>query len=162
MLDALGKAAAAMRGKLGEDLESIKKLDTPFGQATTSSLEAFRAYALGDKAHAKAHDIPEAEGHYLRAIELDPNFAMAYARLGVVYINSGQVTKANKYFSKAYELSKNVSERERLYITGHYYEIVAGNIPKVIETLQEAIQAYPGQIDNYININVGLSVLGSI
>ena len=160
VLDALGKAAAAMRGKLGEDLESIKKLDTPFGQATTSSLEAFRAYALGDKAHAKAHDIPEAEGHYLRAIELDPNFAMAYARLGVVYINSGQVTKANQYFSKAYELSKNVSERERLYITGHYYEVVAGDIPKVIETLQEAIQAYPGQIDNYININVAYQYLG--
>ncbi len=160
VLDALGKAAAAMRGKLGEDLESIKKLDTPFGQATTTSLEAFRAYALGDKAHAKAHDIPEAEGHYLRAVELDPNFAMAYARLGVVYINSGQVTKATKYFSKAFELSKNVSERERLYISGHYYEVVAGDIPKVIETLQEAIQAYPGQIDNYININVAYQYLG--
>jgi serine/threonine protein kinase/tetratricopeptide (TPR) repeat protein len=160
VLDALGKAAAAMRAKLGEDLESIKKLDTPFGQATTSSLEAFRAYALGDKAHAKAHDIPEAEGHYLRATELDPNFAMAYARLGVVYINSGQVTKANKYFSKAYELSKKVSERERLYISGHYYENVAGDLPKVIETLQEAIQAYPGQIDNYININVAYQTLG--
>jgi eukaryotic-like serine/threonine-protein kinase len=160
VLDALGKAAASMRGKLGEDLESIKKLDTPFGQATTSSLEAFRAYALGDKAHAKAHDIPEAEGHYLRAIELDPTFAMAYARLGVVYINSGQVTKATKYFSKAFELSKNVSERERLYIAGHYYENVQGDIPKVIETLQEAIQAYPGQIDNYININVAYQSLG--
>ncbi|HXP11361.1 MAG TPA: hypothetical protein VN828_22850, partial [Acidobacteriaceae bacterium] len=160
VLDALGKAAAAMRGKLGEDLDSIKKLDTPFGQATTSSLEAFRAYALGDKAHAKAHDIPEAEGHYLRATELDPNFAMAYARLGVVSVNSGQVTKAANYFSKAYELSKNVSERERLYIAGHYYENVEGNIPKVVETLQEAIQAYPGQIDNYININVAYQALG--
>jgi eukaryotic-like serine/threonine-protein kinase len=160
VLDALGKAAAALRGKLGEDLDSIKKLDTPFGQATTSSLEAFRAYALGDKAHAKAHDIPEAEGHYLRAIELDPNFAMAYARLGVVSVNSGQVTKAANYFSKAYALSKNVSERERLYIAGHYYENVEGNIPKVVETLQEAIQAYPGQIDNYININVAYQALG--
>jgi serine/threonine protein kinase/tetratricopeptide (TPR) repeat protein len=160
VLDALGRAAAAMRGKLGEDLESIKKLDTPFGQATTSSLEAFRAYALGDKAHAKAHDIPEAEGHYLRAVELDPNFAMAYARLGVISINSGQVTKANNYFAKAYALSKNVSERERLYITGHYYENVEGNLPKVIETLQEAIQAYPTQIDNYININVAYITVG--
>jgi serine/threonine protein kinase/tetratricopeptide (TPR) repeat protein len=159
VLDALGKASAAMRGKLGEDLESIKKLDTPFGQATTSSLEAFRAYALGDKAHAKANDIPEAEGHYLRAVELDPNFAMAYARLGVVAINSGQVTKANQYFAKAYALSKNVSERERLYIAGHYYQNVLGNLPKVVETLQEAIQAYPGQIDNYININVAYQSL---
>jgi eukaryotic-like serine/threonine-protein kinase len=160
VLDALGKAAAAMRGKLGEDLESIKKLDTPFGQATTTSLEAFRAYALGDKAHEKSLDIPEAEGHYLRAIELDPNFAMAYARLGVVCINSGQVERANKYFAKAYSLSKNVSERERLYIVGHYYQNVTGDMPKVIETLQESIQTYPGQISSYININAAYSILG--
>jgi eukaryotic-like serine/threonine-protein kinase len=160
VLDALGKAAAAIRGKLGEDLESIKKLDTPFGQATTSSLEAFRAYALGDKAHVSAHDIPEAEGHYLRAIELDPNFAMAYARLGVVYINTSQVAKADKYFAKAYALSKNVSERERLYITGHYYQNVTGDMPKVVEALQESIQTYPGQIDNYINITAAYSALG--
>ncbi len=160
VLDALGNAAKAMRAKLGEDLESIKKLDTPFGQATTPSLEAFRAYALGDKAHDKGQDIPDAEGHYLRAVELDPNFAMAYARLGVLYINSGQVAKANTYFAHAYELSKHVSERERLYIGGHYYQNVTGDIPKVIETLQEAIQTYPGLVDNYVNINVAYMVLG--
>ena len=160
VLDALGKAAAAMRGKLGEDLSSIKKLDTPFGQATTTSLEAFRAYALGDKAHEKALDIPEAEGHYLRAVELDPNFAMAYARLGVVYMNSGQVAKGHTYFAKAYSLSQHVSEHERLYIDSHYYLEVTGNIPKVIETLQEAIQTYPGQLYNYININVAFTSLG--
>jgi len=160
VLDALGTVAKTMRSKLGEDLESIKKLDTPFGQATTPSLEAFRAYALGDKAHDKGMDIPDAEGHYLRAIELDPNFAMAYARLGVVYINSGQVAKAHTYFARAYELSKNVSERERLYIAGHYYQNVTGDMPKVIETLQEAIQTYPGLVDNYVNINVAYMVLG--
>jgi tetratricopeptide (TPR) repeat protein len=160
VLDALSNAAKAMRSKLGEDLESIKKLDTPFGQATTSSLEAFRAYALGDKAHERGLDIPEAEGHYLRAVELDPNFAMAYARLGVVYDNSGQVAKAVKNFSQAYELSKHVSERERLYISGHYYQSVTGNIPKVIETLQEAIQIYPGVVDNYVNINVAYLFMG--
>jgi len=160
VLDALGKAAAAMRAKLGEDLASIRKLDTPFGQATTSSLEAFRAYALGDKAHEKARNIPEAEGHYLRAVELDPNFAMAYARLAVVYVNSGQFAKANKYFAKAYALSTHVSERERLYIAGHYYQNVTGNIPKVIETLQESIQTYPGLLDSYININVAYQTLG--
>jgi tetratricopeptide (TPR) repeat protein len=160
VLDALGKAAAAMRGKLGEDLVSIKKLDTPFGQATTPSLEAFRAYALGDKAHVQARNIPEAEGHYLRAVELDPNFAMAFARLGVVYANSGQVAKANMYFAKAYALSNHVSERERLYIAGHYFQNVTGDIPKVIETLQESIQTYPGQLDSNININVAYQVLG--
>jgi serine/threonine protein kinase/Flp pilus assembly protein TadD len=160
VLDALGKATAAIRGKLGEDLGSIKKLDTPFGQATTTSLEAFRAYALGDKAHEKALDIPEAEGHYLRAVELDPNFAMAHARLGVVYMNSGQVQKGHTYFAKAYALSQHVSEHERLYIDSHYYLEVTGNIPKVIETLQEAIQTYPSQLYNYININVAFTSLG--
>jgi tetratricopeptide (TPR) repeat protein len=160
VLDALGKAAVAIRGKLGEDLESIRKLDTPFGQATTSSLEAFRAYALGDKAHNKAEDIPEAEGHYLRAVELDPNFAMAYARLGVVYLNTSQVGKADKYFAKAYALSKHVSERERLYITGHYYQNVTGDMPKVVEALQESIQTYPSQIENYINITSAYTALG--
>ena len=160
VLDALSKAAAAIRGKLGEDLASIKKLDTPFGQATTPSLEAFRAYALGDKAHAMARNIPEAEGHYLRAVELDPNFAMAYARLGVVYTNSGQVAKMNKYFAKAYSLSSHVSERERLYIASHYYLNVTGNLPKMIETLQESIQTYPGQLDSYVNINVAYQIVG--
>ncbi len=160
VLDALGKAAAGMRAKLGEDLASIKKLDTPFGQATTPSLEAFRAYALGDKAHARALDIPDAEGHYLRAVELDPNFAMAYARLGVVYGNSGEVAKANSCFARAYALSNHVSERERLYITGHYNLYVTGNLPKVIETLQEAIQTYPGQVDSYVNINAVYSIMG--
>jgi serine/threonine protein kinase/tetratricopeptide (TPR) repeat protein len=160
VLDALSKAAAAIRGKLGEDLASIKKLDTPFGQATTASLEAFRAYALGDKAHAMARNIPEAEGHYLRAVELDPNFAMAYARLGVVYTNSGQVAKMNKYFAKAYSLSSHVSERERLYIASHYYLNVTGNLPKMIETLQESIQTYPGQLDSYVNINVAYQIVG--
>jgi serine/threonine protein kinase/tetratricopeptide (TPR) repeat protein len=160
VLSALGTAAAAMRAKLGEDLASIKKLNTPFGQATTPSLEAFRAFALGDEAHEKALDIPEAEGHYKRAIELDPNFAMAYARLGVVYENSGQVAKAKPYYSKAYELSAHVSESERLYISSHYDLTVTGNLPKMIETLQEAIQTYPGQLSSYININVAYQTLG--
>jgi eukaryotic-like serine/threonine-protein kinase len=160
VLGALGTAAAAMRAKLGEDLASIKKLNTPFGQATTPSLEAFRAYALGDEAHQKALDIPEAEGHYKRAIELDPNFAMAHARLGVVYENSGQVAKAKPYYSKAYELSAHVSESERLYISSHYDMTVTGNLPKVTETLQEAIQTYPAQLDSYININSVYQTLG--
>ena len=160
VLGALGTAAAAMRAKLGEDLASIKKLNTPFGQATTPSLEAFRAFALGDEAHEKALDIPEAEGHYKRALELDPNFAMAYARMGVVYENSGQVAKAKPYYSKAYELSAHVSESERLYISSHYDLTVTGNLPRVIETLQEAIQTYPGQLSGYININSAYETLG--
>jgi tetratricopeptide (TPR) repeat protein len=160
VLEALGTAAAGMRAKLGEDLASIKNLYTPFGQTTTPSLEAFRAYALGDVAHEKGADIPEAEGHYKRALEIDPNFAMAYARLGVIYINSNQAAKADEYFQKAYEMSKHVSERERLYILGHYNQDVTGNISKEIETLQEAIQTYPGQLDSYTNITAAYRMIG--
>ncbi len=160
VLGALATAAAAMRAKLGEDLASIKKLDTPFGQATTPSLEAFRAYALGDEAHQRGQNIPEAEGHYLRALELDPNFAMACARLGVVYINSGQYAKANQFFARAFALSTHVSERERFYIAGHYYQNVTGNLAKVVETLQESILTYPGQLDSYVNLNAAYAYMG--
>lgn len=160
VLDALSTAAAAMRARLGEDLASIKKLNTPFGQATTPSLEAFRAYALGDEAHNKAMDIPDAEGHYMRAIELDPNFAMAYARLGVIYSNSGQVAKSKQYFAKAWSLAQHVSEAERLYIAGHYYGFVTGDATRQIEALQESIQTYPGQVASYININAAYQNIG--
>jgi serine/threonine protein kinase/tetratricopeptide (TPR) repeat protein len=152
VLDALNQAAAQMRAKLGESLASIQKLNTPFGQATTPSLEAFRAYALGDEAHSRGNDIPEAEDHYRRALALDPKLAMAWARLGVIYRNSGENGKAMEYFTRAHELSGDVSERERLYIEGHYYAEVTGDLDKAIETLQVAVQEYPLQIDNYINL----------
>jgi serine/threonine protein kinase/tetratricopeptide (TPR) repeat protein len=154
VLDALNQVSTAMRAKLGESLSSIQRLNAPFGQATTPSLEAFRAYALGDEAHQKGNDIPEAYDHYKRALELDPKLAMAWARLGVLKLNTGAVSEAEEYFTRAYQLSDNVSEREKLYIAGHYYSTVVGDLNKSIETLQVAIQEYPHQVDNYINIGV--------
>ncbi len=162
VLDALNQGAAQMRAKLGESLASIQKLNTPFGQATTPSLEAFRAYALGDDAHSKNNDIPEAEDHYKRALSLDPNLAMAWARLGVIYLNSGQTGKAMEYFTKAHDLSANVSERERLYIDGHYYSEVVGDLDKAIETLEVAIQEYPLQVDNYVNLGTYYTARGEL
>jgi len=159
VLDTLDKAATQMRAKLGEDLASIKKLNAPFGMA---SLEAFRAYALGDLAHQKGNDIPEAEGHYRRALELDPKLAMAWARLGVLYLNSGQLGSAMQYFTKAHELTANVSEREKLYIDGHYYTEVLGDLNKGAETLEVATQEYPLQIDNFINLSAIYLQLGQL
>ena len=154
MLDALNQVATGMRAKLGESLSSIKRLNAPFGQATTPSLEAFRAYALGDDAHQKGNDIPEAEDHYKRALELDPKLAMAWGRLGVIRLNSGASSEATDNFTRAYQLSDNVSEREKLYIAGHYYSDVVGDLNKSIETLQVATQEYPLQADNFINLGV--------
>ena len=154
MLDALNQVATGMRAKLGESLSSIQRLNAPFGQATTPSLEAFRAYALGDEAHQKGNDIPEAEDHYKRALELDPKLAMAWARLGVIRLNTGALSEATDDFTKAYQLSDNVSEREKLYIAAHYYSTVVGDLNKSIETLQVATQEYPLQVDNFINLGV--------
>ena len=101
VLDALNQVATGMRAKLGESLSSIQRLNAPFGQATTPSLEAFRAYALGDEAHQKGNDIPEAQDHYKRALELDPKLAMAWARLGVLRLNDGAASEATEYFTRA-------------------------------------------------------------
>jgi serine/threonine protein kinase/tetratricopeptide (TPR) repeat protein len=154
VLEALNQVSTAMRAKLGESLSSIQRLNAPFGQATTPSLEAFRAYALGDEAHQKGNDIPEAYDHYKRALELDPNLAMAWARLGVLKLNTGAISEAAQNFTRAYQLSDNVSEREKLYIAGHYYSTVVGDINKSIETLQVVTQEYPLDIGNFINLGV--------
>ena len=134
VLEALNQVSTAMRAKLGESLSSIQRLNAPFGQATTPSLEAFRAYALGDEAHQKGNDIPDAYDHYKRALELDPKLAMAWARLGVLKLNTGAISEAAQNFTRAYQLSDNVSEREKLYIAGHYYSTVVGDLNKSIET----------------------------
>ena len=154
VLDALNQVATGMRAKLGESLSSIQRLNAPYGQATTPSLEAFRAYALGDEAHQKGNDIPEAEDHYKRALELDPKLAMAWARLGVIRLNTGALSEATDDFTKAYQLSDNVSEREKLYIAAHYYSTVVGDLNKSIETLQVATQEYPLQVDTFVNLGV--------
>jgi class 3 adenylate cyclase/tetratricopeptide (TPR) repeat protein len=162
VLTALDKVASAMRHKLGESLASIRKLDTPLGQATTPSLEAFRAYALGDVAHETGHDIPQAEGYYRRAVQIDPNFAMAWARLGVIFLSTGEHDKSLEYLTKAYQLSKNVSEHERLYIEAHYYQYGLGDLPKAIATLKLATQTYPRNMENYINLGNAQEAYGQL
>jgi class 3 adenylate cyclase/tetratricopeptide (TPR) repeat protein len=162
VLDALSSVATTMRNKLGESLDSIQKLDTPLGQATTPSLEAFRAFALGDAEHDQGHDVPNAEGHYTQALEIDPNFAMAWARLGAVYSNTGQSGKALDCFKKAFGLSKTVSEREQFHIAGFYYGDVTGDQQKAIDTLELACRTYPREKGYYINLAIAQSAVGRL
>ena len=116
VLDALGEAASKLRGELGESLATVQKFDVPLEQATTSSLEALKAYSLGMKAHNEKGDAA-ALPYYQRAIELDPNFAMAYRAVGVDYSGLGQAERAANIFSKAFQLREHASEREKLEIT---------------------------------------------
>ncbi|MEA2264226.1 MAG: eukaryotic-like serine/threonine-protein kinase, partial [Acidobacteriaceae bacterium] len=115
-----------------------------------------------DEAHQKGNDIPEAYDHYKRALELDPKLAMAWARLGVLKLNTGAISEAAQNFTRAYQLSDNASEREKLYIAGHYYSTVVGDMNKSIETLQVATQEYPLDVGNFINIGVLYQINGDL
>jgi len=142
VLKTLDGAASNLRGKLGESVGSIQKFATPLEQATTSSLEALQAFSRGHEEHQKLDD-PAAVPHLKRAIELDPNFGMAYATLGVVYSNLTQSTLSDQHLRKAFELKDRASERERLYITAHFHDEVERDADKTIETYQQWIKTYP-------------------
>jgi eukaryotic-like serine/threonine-protein kinase len=143
VLDALGKVSSEIRRKLGESLSTVQKFDTPLEQATTPSLEALKAYSEGMRAIATGNDTPAAIPLIKRAIELDPNFAPAYAMLSVQYADLGESTVAADYARKAYELSAHASEPERYFATARYDKAVTGNIEAAIQTCQLWIAAYP-------------------
>jgi len=157
VLKTLDRAASNLRGKLGESVGSIEKFATPLEQATTSSLEALQAFSLGQEAHQKLDD-PGAIPHLRRAVELDPNFAMAYATLGVVYSNLTRDTLAEENLRKAFELKDRASERERFYISAHYFSELQLDVNKTIETYQEWINTYPR--DNVPSDNLSLAYEG--
>src|SRR5438876_5886482 len=141
VLGAVGKAASSLRGKLGESLASIKKFDAPI-EATTSSLEALKAFSLGEAERDKGSEYT-AIPFYKHALELDPNFAVVYARLGQVYTNTGQSALAIENTKQAFERRERASEPEKLYISTHYYENVTGDWDKAIEAYQLWKRTYP-------------------
>jgi tetratricopeptide (TPR) repeat protein len=108
----------------------------------------------------KANDAPEAVAHFKRAVELDPNFAMAYARLGTAYSNLGEVGSSNENISKAYALRDRASERERLYIDSHYNMMVTGDLDKAAATFREWIQTYPRDEGPRTNLGFVYTVMG--
>jgi serine/threonine protein kinase/Tfp pilus assembly protein PilF len=142
VLKALGEAATKMREKLGESLASVQKYDAPAENVTTPSLEALQAYSLGYQA-MKRNDHAAAVPLFQRATSLDPNFAMAYARLGTSYQQLGEGARGAEYIRKAYELRERVSEREKLYIVSHYEHLVTGNLEAARKTYELWAQTYP-------------------
>src|SRR5438034_3873197 len=120
VLKALDNSASALRTKLGESLASVQKFATPIDEATTSSLEALKAFSMGGKIFDEKGAVAGLP-YYRRAVELDPNFALAYSYLGVVHSNLGQATLASENAKKAYDLRDRVSEREKYRISASYY-----------------------------------------
>jgi serine/threonine protein kinase/Flp pilus assembly protein TadD len=138
VLDALGKTASEMRNKLGESLSTVEKFNTPLEQASTPSLEALKAFSS-----ARRGTSPLAIPLLKRAVELDPNFAVAYAWLGIWYTSTGEPTIAAGYTRKAYELRGRASEPEKYLISAIYYKEVTGNLEKAEQTCKLWMQAYP-------------------
>jgi eukaryotic-like serine/threonine-protein kinase len=158
VLEALSKAAADMRARLGESLSTIQKFNTPIQQASTSSLEALQAYSRGTQMIA-ASNMVGATQPLRQAISLDANFAMAYAALATAVGNLGESALSAQYAQKAYDLRDRVSEREKLYIDSHYFMYVTGQTDKGRQALQTWAQDYPrdevpptdlGAIDSFL------------
>jgi eukaryotic-like serine/threonine-protein kinase len=142
VLTVLGSAASNLREKLGESLRTIQRYDAPIEQATTSSLDALKAFSLGNEHQGRGQYL-EAIPLYRLAIEVDPNFALAYARLAVAYDNSRQTELAAEYAAKAFERRERVSEREKLFISWRYYSSTTRELDKAIEVLKLWKQTFP-------------------
>jgi serine/threonine protein kinase/tetratricopeptide (TPR) repeat protein len=158
VLSTLGASVSEMRGKLGESLASVKRFDKPLEEATTSSLGALKAYSEGVALRSKGNEAA-AVPLLKHAIELDPNFASAHAILGTAYSNIGQVDLYEKYLKLAFDLGDRSSERERLYIAGHYYDSI-GDIDQEMQTWQLYFQTYPNDEVPTSNLAVIYSRLG--
>jgi DNA-binding winged helix-turn-helix (wHTH) protein len=143
VLDALGKAGSEMRGKLGESLTTLQKYNTPLEQATTPSLEALQAYSLGWKAADVDGDFAASLPFFQRAIQLDPNFAMAYYAISTSYGLIGESAWSRENSQKAFELRAGVSEPEKLTIETAYYYYVTGDLVEARRSSELGAQTYP-------------------
>jgi eukaryotic-like serine/threonine-protein kinase len=158
VLNAVHEAGSSLRKRLGESLTSVQKYDKPLSEATTSSLEALKALSLADAKHQVGDELA-ALPLYQRATELDPNFAMAYARLGAVYNNLGQTELSEQNRQKAFELRDRASEHEKLYIMEHYY-VDSNQLEKGITALELYKQTYPRDSIPYNNLAAIYNNLG--
>jgi eukaryotic-like serine/threonine-protein kinase len=151
VLDALSDAASKLRNDLGESLSSVQKFDVPLADATTTSLEALRAFSIALRT-SREKGTSQAIPFLKRAVELDPNFAMAYTSLATSYSNLNQVDLSIAAIKKAFELRDRVTERERSHITTLYYDIATGESDKATEGYKQWLQIYPRDATVHANL----------
>jgi DNA-binding winged helix-turn-helix (wHTH) protein/tetratricopeptide (TPR) repeat protein len=159
VLGRLGEASARLRRRLGESAGSIEKFATPLEQATTRSLDAFKAYDLGRRRHF-AGQYFEAIPLYRRAVELDPEFAIAYAALAITYGTAREDDLAAEFAARAFALRDRVTERERFYVSNRYYVDVLGATEKSIEVMETWKQTYPRDFVPRTNLSARYSAIG--
>lgn len=152
VLKALDKTAISLRSKLGESLASVQEYATPLEEATTPSLDALQAYSQGETTMVTKGD-SAALPFFQRAVELDPNFAVAYAGMAASYNNLDEVGRSAENARKAYALREKVSERERLRIETSYYLYATGELEKAAQTFERWQQSYPRDGAPYTNLS---------
>ena len=161
VLAALGTASVLMRRRLGEPPGSLDKFNMPLEQATTTSLAALHAFTVGEQKRAAGQEA-ESIADYKLAVDLDPQFAVAYARLGTIYSNLGEDGLSSQYYQKAFPLRQHTTDWERLYITSHYYGSATGQIQDAIEADQIWHTVYPRDASPVINLAVKYLNLGEV
>jgi len=159
VLQALGEAASKLRGELGESLATVLRFDVPLAEATTSSLDALKAYSLGVKTYNE-QDATAALPYYQRAIQLDPNFALGYWAVGASYSDLSELGRSSEYYTKAFQLREHASEREKLAITANYYQNVTGELDRAAQTFQLEIESYPRRDEPYNSLGMVYSEQG--
>ena len=159
VLRQLGEAGDELREKLGESILSVKRYNTPMDEVTTSSLEALKSYSLGRSMQAVRGDA-ESVPYHKRAIELDPNFARAYASLGMAQYNLRETTAAAENFRKAFELRDRVSQREGYYIEAAYYSFATGELEKANQVYKEWAEEYVSDVAPLVNLSLNYSTMG--
>jgi tetratricopeptide (TPR) repeat protein len=159
VLAALGSMASQLRGKLGESLASIEKYDAPILDATTSSLDALKAYSLGVP-EQEEFNTTAAIPFFKRAIELDPNFALAYAKFAIVYSDAGEDELGREYVRKAFALRDRVSMHEQLFITALYHDLETRDLEKKIEAHRLWTKTYPRDWFPHVSLAFDYGVVG--
>jgi len=144
VLNSLSQIASKFRTRVGESLSTVEKYDTPLAEATTPSLEALKAYSAGLKTgfSGTIAGVP----FFKRAIEIDPQFAVAHAALGLMYGDIGESGLSEESTSKAYELRDRASDREKFFITASYELHVTGNLEKAQQTCESWVRTYPREM----------------
>ena len=161
VLASVGSAAARIREKLGESIGSIQRFNVPVQNATTPSLDALKAYSMGAETRNQTGDV-QAIPFFEHALELDPNFALAAARLASIYTNLHELAQAQRYMDRAFARSDSLSEPERLFVSANYHYIVTGRLDEVVAAYRLWIETYPQEWVPHINLSTTYDRLGRL
>jgi eukaryotic-like serine/threonine-protein kinase len=161
VLATVGVGAARIRERLGESIGSIQKFNVPLPSATTPSLEALKAYSIGIETRLTTGDV-QAIPFFERALELDPDFAVAAARLGAIYANLRDLERSKKYLQQAFARADSLSEPERLFIKSTYHFVVSGRLNDVVATYRLWIATYPDDWVPHNNLSTAYARLNQL